>query len=80
MNKKLAMYLIDNIDNFSQYQLPTILKYYELYEPKTEQEIVSSMNVLYGKLRTSVLSATLAITKIYLRYAELYPQYLQNII
>ena len=34
------------------------------------------MNVLYGKLRTSVLSATLAITKIYLRYAELYPQYL----
>ena len=37
MNKKLATYLIDNIENFNQYQLPVVLKYYELYEPKTEE-------------------------------------------
>ncbi len=69
MNKKLANYLLDNLENFEEHQLPTILKYFELYEPKSEEEIVNSMNVLYPKLRSSVLSVTLAIAKIYLRYA-----------
>jgi hypothetical protein len=36
MSKKLATYLLDNLTNFNEYQLPTILKYYELYEPKSE--------------------------------------------
>jgi hypothetical protein len=34
------------------------------------------MNILYTKLRSSVLAVTLGIAKIYLRYADLYPQYL----
>ena len=38
------------------------------------------MNILFSKLRSSVLSVTLAITKIYLRYADLFPQYLENIV
>lgn len=69
MNKKLAGYLLDNLDSFSEYQLPTVLRYYELYEPKSEEEVVQGMNVLYGRLHSSVLSVTLAIAKIYLRYA-----------
>lgn len=38
------------------------------------------MNTLYPKLRNPILSVTLSISKIYLHYAEIYPQYLEGII
>lgn len=37
MSKKLAHYLIKNLDNFNQMQLAQIVKYIELYDPKGEE-------------------------------------------
>jgi hypothetical protein len=46
MSKKLAAYLLSTIDNFGDLQLPVILQYLELYDPKTDEEIINILSTL----------------------------------
>jgi hypothetical protein len=38
------------------------------------------MNALYPKINSSNLAVTLEITKIYLKFGEIYPQHIENIL
>ena len=40
MSKKLTNYLMTNISVFNEKQLPVVLNYVELYDPKSDEEII----------------------------------------
>lgn len=79
MSKKLAKYLLDNLNNFGDLQLPVILNYFELYDPKSEEEIVNILNTLQPKFKSSSASVALSISKIYLKMSKLKPDLSKHI-
>jgi hypothetical protein len=46
MSKKLWTYLLSNISNLGDFQLPVVLQYLELYDPKNEEEILHILTTL----------------------------------
>ena len=74
MSKKLVSYLLRNISIFNEIQLPTILNYIELYDPKSEEEINETITILDKKFKSQSLSIVLAISKIYLKYGKIVPE------
>lgn len=73
MSRKLAQYLLSNLSTFNEIQLPTILNYVELYDPKSDEEITFALNILDSKLRSPSLSVVLSVGKIYLKYGKIKP-------
>lgn len=73
ISKKLWNYLLTNVAAFGDFQLPVILQYLELYDPKTDEEIIHILSTLEPKLKTSSPSVALAISKIFLKMIKLKP-------
>jgi AP-4 complex subunit beta-1 len=73
MSKKLTNYLLANLSNFGELQLPVILNYIELYDPKNDEEIIHILYTLQSKLKSSSASVALSISKIYLKMSKLKP-------
>lgn len=46
MSKKLWTYLLSNLPNFGDFQLPVVLQYLELYDPKNDEEIIQILSAL----------------------------------
>lgn len=74
MSKKLWTYLLSTINNLGDFQLPVILQYLELYDPKSDDEILLNLTTLEPKLKSSSPAVVLAISKIFLKMIKLKPE------
>lgn len=66
--------MLSNVGNFNDLQLPTILQYIELYDPKNDEEIILVLTTLEPKLKSSSPAVALAVTKIFLKMIKLKPE------
>lgn len=70
MSRKLAFYLLGNLHRFSDFQLPVVAGYLQLYDPKNEQETIEILTALEPRLKSSNSAAVLAISKVFLKLAK----------
>lgn len=73
MSRKLAFYLIGNLHRFNDMQIPVIAGYLELYDPKSEQEVIEILTALEPRLKSSNSAAVLAISKVFFKAGKHFP-------
>jgi len=71
MSRKLTFYLLSNLHKYSDLQLPIVINYLELYEPKNDQEIIDILTGLEPKLKSSNSATVLAISKVFIKMGKL---------
>lgn len=77
--KKLVYYLLNQIAQYDEWQLGTILEVMLKYRPKDNKELFTIMNLLDDKLSLSNAHVILGITNVFLQYSEDLPKIHQKV-